>query len=193
MIQSRTIVPAAKDLHKQLYTAFAEGDVATLKDITGETLLDTFRSRLSQRQPHERVLWELVKYKGWTRKVMHVTVPYPMNVGGLPVGLQQAIVKIRSVQRMKTGTVSQAKTMGAKPVATTADTNTEVVWGESKEKTVTEYVVIQRQLVKGKQEPWHIWGFAKEFDIKELANAKAQKVEETVEKKSQLVPERVRV
>jgi protein MBA1 len=187
-IQSRTIVPAAKDLHKQLYTAFAEGDVKKLKDITAETLLETFRSRLSQRKPHERVSWELVKYKGWTRKVMHVTVPYPMNVGGLPVGLQQAVVKIRSVQRMRTGSVPQQKQKGAIPAATATNTDTEVVWGEPKEKTVTEYVVIQRQLVKGKQDDWHIWGFAKEFDIKELTEPKVQKDEEKKDRKPQLVP-----
>jgi protein MBA1 len=169
VIESGTIVPKAKELHKELYTAFAQGDVKKLEDLAGETLFETYKARLAKRKPHERVSWELVKYKGWTRKVSHITMPYPISMGGLPVGLQQAIVKIQSVQRIRTGTVPElVQVRGAKPVVTRMVTDEEVVWGEPKEKTVTEYVVVQRQLVRGVQEPWHIWGFAKEFDLKEL-------------------------
>jgi hypothetical protein len=135
--------------------------------------LNTYQARLGQRNASQRVSWELVGYKGWARVVSHVVAPYSVSVGGLPVGIQQATVRLRSTQRMRTGTVPHPKLKRG----TTGDgkMGEDVVWGEPKEKTVTEYIVIQRQLVKGIQENWHVWGFAKEFDYNELKDPKPEK------------------
>jgi protein MBA1 len=189
-IDSRTIVPKAKELHKELYTAFAEGDEKKLEEIAGETLFGTYKARLAKRKLNERVSWELVRYKGWTRKVSHVTMPYPIQMGGLPVGLQQAIVKIQSVQRIRIGRVPElAPVNSAKPIGRKKGAKETVVWGEPKEKTVTEYLVIQRQVVRGVQEPWHVWGFAKEFDLNELKEPAVKKgAKDTKNKKVQVIP-----
>ena len=49
-----------------------------------------------------------------------------------------------------------------------------VISGTEKEKPkdVTEYLVLQRRILRGEEGPWKIWGTTTETDIKKLAEAK---------------------
>jgi protein MBA1 len=43
-----------------------------------------------------------------------------------------------------------------------------VVGGTDKEKTIDEYLVMQRRIWKGREEGWMIWGTIEEFNVKDI-------------------------
>lgn len=156
-----TIKPAALKLHKQMYTAYANGDTNVLQDICTEGLRGIYISKIEKRnQNSETMKWELVSYEGRTRLCSMKAGGSPIAFKNIPVGLQQAVVKIKSLQRLTTGTKIGAKVNRAK-----GEDKEHIVWKEPKEKVVTEYFVIQRRLLEGIYEPWKAWGFAKELDV----------------------------
>ncbi|MCJ1255856.1 hypothetical protein MMC24_003674 [Lignoscripta atroalba] len=136
----------ATALHSQMYTAFAEGDAATLSKICTEGLLASFRSRIASRVPGERLRWILCKYTRRPRVVSHRAVMIPLGKG---IALRQAVVRIQSRQSLAR----------LKP-------NGELIEGTGEEKDVREYVVVQRRMMKEKEEPWMVWGTVEESDWK---------------------------
>jgi protein MBA1 len=159
-IDTRSIVPVAKKLHAQMYSAFAKGDIKVLQDICTENICQTYLSKIAKRaEIGETLKWELVKYTSKPRLCSMKAGGTPLELKGIPIGIQQAVVRIQSLQRLTPGHL-----MGAK--AGSKDTEKEqVVWKEPKEKNVTEYLVVQRRLMQGKWEPWKAWGFIKEHDV----------------------------
>jgi protein MBA1 len=148
-----TLVPTALALHKQMYSAFAEGDVRTLRDICADGLYESFRARIGNRQRGEKVKWELVRYKGNGRLMSN-------RAGRLPIegaAVRQVVVRVRSVQTL------------------TRWRNGKQVEGSGVEKVTTEYVVLQRRLVNWKEQEWQVWGTTQATGLKELEKWKAQK------------------
>lgn len=43
-----------------------------------------------------------------------------------------------------------------------------MVEGMDQDKQVDEYVVIQRRIMKGKEEPWMVWGTTQETSVDEM-------------------------
>jgi protein MBA1 len=155
-----------------LYTALARGDEDTLKDIACVSILAEYRIQIARRKPGETVHWKLVKYVGLPpRIVSHKCGQMGMDFGGLPLGIQQVVVKMQSIQQMKTvisgRKVDRLGRTTAKEEAVKEEEE-DIDWSGAKEKTVTEYIVIQRRLLKGVMEDWRVWGFAKEFDVATL-------------------------
>lgn len=153
----------ARDLHKQLYTSIAEGDLNTLNKIATSGLLQKQRMRLDQRKdaglPKET--WT-VKYRGIT---LPRWVPWPLSLfipfqstkvladraAPLPIGdqtktrLRQMVVRIDTTQ-----TLDKNNGQGPK----TAD--------------ITEYMVIQKLKLEGKPEDWMVWGTVRPSTVKEI-------------------------
>jgi protein MBA1 len=69
------------------------GDVETLRLICGEGLLDSFQKRLMARG-RTRVEWRLHDYIEKPRVVSHKAALY----AGTPLGIQQVVVRIHSLQ-----------------------------------------------------------------------------------------------
>jgi len=145
-LRMRQTAPAAVALHRQMYTAFAEGDLQTLTKICADGLLDSFTARIHARG-RETVRWELVKYSKRPR-VMSNRAASLMIDGA---GLRQAVVRICSTQRLTR----------YRPDGT-------VVPGSGKEKDVQEYIVIQKKLFQGKEEDWIVWGTTEETTLEKL-------------------------
>ena len=68
---------------------------------------------------------------------------------GKGIALRQAVVRIQSRQSLAR----------LKP-------NGELIEGTGEEKDVREYVVVQRRMMKEKEEPWMVWGTVEESDWK---------------------------
>jgi len=139
-------------LHRQMYEAFAAGDAETIKNICTDGLRDTLLIRLQKRKPGETMTWELVK-EGWSRVVSHRATTIFENSG-----VRQAVVRIRSVQRL-----------------TRYDKDGNVIGGSGKAKDVTEYIVIQKRTMDGEEDPsWMVWGTTTETTIAKLEKEKEE-------------------
>jgi protein MBA1 len=150
-IHFRQTAPTAKALHQAMYTAFAAGDLATLKRITADGLFDSFSARVHARPRGERWVWELVRYTRRPRVMSNRAASLMVD----DAGIRQAVVRICSRQRL-----TRYKADGS------------VVKGSGEEREVKEYVVIQRKLWKGKEGEWVVWGTTEETTQEMVEEAK---------------------
>lgn len=134
----------AQALHTQMYTAFADGDLALLRKVCSDGLFASFQSRIASRPVGQGVRWTLHQYTRRPRVVSHRAAVLPMVKGA---ALRQAVVRLQSRQ-------SLARLMAGKV--------TEPGTGEVKD--VKEYVVIQRRMWKEQEEPWMVWGTIEESE-----------------------------
>lgn len=155
LMNFRQTKPAAIALHRQMYSAFADADVGTLQKICVDGMLDSFRARIHARPRGEKMTWELVKYNGGAKVMSNRGARMPIEGSGL----RQAIVRIRSRQRL-----TRYKVDGS------------VVPGSGKEKDVEEFVVIQRKLAGGKEEPWRVWGTTEETTLTTVEQRELEKM-----------------
>ncbi|CZS98214.1 uncharacterized protein RAG0_07024 [Rhynchosporium agropyri] len=145
-IQRSAIAPTAVALHRQMYTLFAEGQLAALRKMCTDGIYQTFQSRIERRRKGEKVVWELVKYNGGPKLVSHRGAKIPMD----GAAIRQAVVRIRSTQRL------------------TRWVNGKQVEGTGKERDVTEYVVLQRMTQGWEEGGWMVWGTTEETTVEEL-------------------------
>ncbi|CZR64114.1 uncharacterized protein PAC_14011 [Phialocephala subalpina] len=150
-ISRSTVKPTAVALHRQMYTSFAEGDIASLRRICTDGIYESFRGRIGSRPRGETVQWELVKYNKRSRIVSDRGMK--LLVDGAAV--RQAVVRICS--RQKLTRLRRVKNGDA-----------EVVPGSGKEKDVVEYVVLQQRLEAWKPGPWQVWGTTGETTLQDL-------------------------
>ncbi|RDL31525.1 uncharacterized protein BP5553_09734 [Venustampulla echinocandica] len=141
------ITPTALALHKQMYSAFAEGDSQTLRKICTDGLYDSFMARLAARRKGEQVVWELVQYNRRAKMVSNRAARYPIEGSGV----MQAVVRIDSTQRL-----------------TRLDQDGEVIGGSGKAKDAVEYLVLQKQFHKWTGAEWRVWGTVEETDLDTL-------------------------
>ena len=156
----RAIAPTAQALHARMYTAFAEGDIVTLADICGGSLLSSFKAQIAARPPTERVVWRLHTYMAAPRLMSHLAAQLPIKSSdGSEAAIRQAVVRIRSVQslerwlrvRGRDGTVKEERVDEA---------------GDGRE--ITEFLVLQQKLMIGKQDKWKVWGTVEEASLAEV-------------------------
>ena len=94
--------------------------------------------------------WALRRYTAFPRIMSSRAVVIPDLK---ETAFRQHVVKIRSLQRLR---------------STDRDKQSDT------EKKVTDYIVIQKRIVSGKEEDWKIWGMIKESDIEEIAKPSKQ-------------------
>ena len=141
------VVPTAIALHREMYSAFAAGDSATLRRICTDGIYDQFRARVASRQRGETVVWELVKYNKRAKMVSHRAARLPLE----GAALRQAVVRISSRQKLSR-----------------YDANGILVKGTGKERDVVEHVVVEKSYWNWKEADWRVWGTAEETKLKTL-------------------------
>ena len=146
-MERKKVSPTAIALHKQMYSAFADGDVQKLREICTDGVFDSFRARIGGRKRGERIVWELVKYNKSPRVVSDRMAIIPGTNGS---ALRQAVVRISSQQKL-------TRLLGGKQVE-----------GSGEARDVLEYVVIQSKADKWKPEEWRVWGTTKETTLKDV-------------------------
>ena len=100
--------------------------------------------------------WTLHRYIGRPRIVSTRIARLPLNVSAI----YQVVVKIKSMQSLK----KIQKGTGAQ-----RDVVVEETKGEPKK--VTEYVVLQKRMIRGKEDPWKIWGMTEETKPEDFMQA----------------------
>ncbi|QSS53991.1 hypothetical protein I7I53_01420 [Histoplasma capsulatum var. duboisii H88] len=160
---------AALDLYKTMYTAYAAADTATLQTICCNSLRDQFLKRISKRPAHgKKLVWTLHKF---------IKLPFSTTLTGARViadraaqvghgvGIRQVVVRIQSHQSL----------VRPSPAADTQNSNSSngtqsqsAAVAEAKSQKSTEYIVLQKMLVSGKEGDWKVWGFTNETTMEDM-------------------------
>lgn len=154
-----TITPSALALHQQMYTSFAEGDIASLRKVCCDGLFDSFKARIGTRSRGEIVRWELVQYNKTAKLVSNRGATYPKQ----GASVRQAVVRISSRQKL-----TRLRNVNG---------NLGIVPGSGKEKDVVEYLVLQKLYDKWNEGPWQVWGTTRETTLEDLEDWQRQALE----------------
>ena len=130
----------------------ARGDTATLTTICADGLRESFRSRIAARSPTERIRWTLHQYTRAPRVVSHRAMMLPVK----GAAMRQAVVRIQTRQSL------------AKITEVGPDGREKMAKGTGQEKEIREYVVLQRRIWKGVEEPWIVWGTTEETSLSQI-------------------------
>ena len=123
------------------------GDVESLKGVCLEGIQASLRSKIDYRPVGERVNWTLHRYIGRPRIVSTRIARLPLDESAI----YQVVVRIKSMQSL------------GKILKGTGGKSDEII-DETKgvPKKVTEYVVLQKRILRGKEDQWKIWGMTEE-------------------------------
>lgn len=166
-----SIAPKVAQLHREMYTAFAAGNLDAVKDRVCTGLFGSLRGRLLQRAPNTFLRWSVKKQLSAPQlcSFKAAALPYEKSQDATERNAQiQAVVKLhtlQSLQHAKKVSKREGKTNTKAGVIVTVEEDV----GAVEEKESVEYVVVQRTLRKGKMGPWQVWGFADEMTLSKIA------------------------
>ncbi|RPB09440.1 hypothetical protein P167DRAFT_577291 [Morchella conica CCBAS932] len=141
----------APSLHKDMYTAFADGDLDSLRLLCGDGLLNSFQKRIAARR-NTKMEWKLHKLLSRPKVVSNKAHHYM----GYDQDRRQAIVRIHSLQSLSK-----------------FDAQGKHLKGEPKE--VVEYLVIEKNYHMGKESPWYVWGTTEETTMQRFIEENRKK------------------
>lgn len=145
----------AKDLHRRSYEAISHanetGDTRAIRETCGTALSEEYLRRVQTATNRRQIIkWELTKYGFPAASVVsRKMAQIPMQMEGLPVGQQLAVVRINSTQKLTLGTIV------GKGKGNTKD----IDWGKPKIRSLVEHIVISRKLIGGVWDPWKVMSF----------------------------------
>ncbi|KAI9715226.1 MAG: hypothetical protein M1828_000924 [Chrysothrix sp. TS-e1954] len=162
-LELRKVTSTAMAMHRNLYTAFAEGNMTYLKKDVCDGLRDHLGARLALRPHGAQYAWTLHKYLNRPRVISQRIAQLPMTdrSGNQPF-VRQAVVRIVSRQTLELlpdefGDVENSG--GGKRAWERGGGEFEPLV-ESKD--VEENFVIQKRIWNAKDEGWKIWGTVEE-------------------------------
>ncbi|KAK5114660.1 hypothetical protein LTR62_002233 [Meristemomyces frigidus] len=201
-LQLGRIPGIAQELHREMYTAFAQGGLAAMESKICEGLLGSLKRRVAQRESNTRLKWTVHKYLSPPRRMSYKAAAFPAQAGAGEQGtngLVQAVVRIHSVQslrhiktvstRLRDGRVesrevvvdSSGREVGVlREVEAREDEG--VVPATAKE--TVEYFVVQKSLRNGKEGQWMVWGTTEAMTVERArreAESNGRKVLKAVE------------
>ncbi|KAL4866666.1 hypothetical protein BDV12DRAFT_172637 [Aspergillus spectabilis] len=152
----------ARVMHKQMYSAFANGDANTLRKICCTGLANNLIGRIAARPKGERVTWSLDKYIRSPSTFftgIRVVSDRATQIPELPdSGVRQVVLRVTT--RQSTGKV-QRKIAGVDAPAERPPV---------KQQDCAEYIVIQKLRWTGEEEPWRIWGHTTPTTVDDLSS-----------------------
>ncbi|KAL4799402.1 hypothetical protein BDV19DRAFT_355022 [Aspergillus venezuelensis] len=149
----------ARDLHKKMYSAFAEGNVGALRKICCTGLASNLSNRIAARPRNQKVTWNLDKYiRGPSTYFTGIRI-LADRATALPElrdsGVRQVVVRVTTRQSTSKSQRNASKDQNP------ADT---------KHSDITEYIVLQKLRYLGEDEPWRIWGYTKATTMDDLSS-----------------------
>lgn len=135
------------------------GDVTTLSTICTEGLLASFRSRIAARPRNEKMRWTLHRFTQGPQFVSQRMAMLPYK----GAALRQVIVRMRSRQSL------------ARMVSKGNNNSGTLVQGTGEEVEVSEYLVLQRRMLRNEEGPWLIWGTTSETEPAMILGSKSIK------------------
>ncbi|KAK5133452.1 hypothetical protein LTR08_007694 [Meristemomyces frigidus] len=175
----RSITGIAKDLHRDMYTNFASGNLAPIESRLCEGIFGSLKRRISQRPLNTGLKWTLHKHLSKPRLASYRPGIQPGQKGGSRTevnGVVQAVVRIHSLQSLQhTKRVSlkgaNGKTLVREIVVDAHGRELQPVAEGAvpkDAKEAVEYFVIQQNVRKSKAGPWKIWGTAEEMTLEQI-------------------------
>jgi len=159
-----SIAPKAAEMHREMYGAFAEGNLERVQSKVCSGLFGSLRGRVQQRAPNTYLRWSVKKQLASPRlcSFKAAVLPGPKGESAEERNAQiQAVVKLHTLQSL------QHVKRVAKRVNNKIVTQEELV-GAEEEKESVEYVVVQKTLRRGKMNNWQVWGFTNETSLNQL-------------------------
>lgn len=166
-----TIAPKASEMHREMYGAFAAGNLESVQSKVCTGLYGSLRGRVQQRAPNTYLRWSVKKQLSSPRlcSFKAAVLPGPKGESAEERNAQiQAVVKLHTLQSLQ-HVKKVAKRVGQKLV-----TSEELI-GAEEEKESVEYVVLQKTLRRGKMNNWQVWGFTNETSLNQLLREDAKK------------------
>ena len=166
-----TIAPKASEMHREMYGAFAAGNLESVHSKVCTGLYGSLRGRVQQRAPNTYLRWSVKKQLSSPRlcSFKAAVLPGPKGESAEERNAQiQAVVKLHTLQSLQ-HVKKVAKRVGQKLV-----TSEELI-GAEEEKESVEYVVLQKTLRRGKMNNWQVWGFTNETSLNRLLREDAKK------------------
>ena len=179
----RRIPTLAKQMHRDMYSAFAAGSLAPVEGQVCAGLLSSLRARIAQRAPNTSIRWTLHRYLSRPKLVSYKAALIPGASRSRDEGKNgfiQAVVRIHSLQSLRH--VKRVSVRGAGGVLATKEVLVDasgrelpaeeqqqqegVVPADAKESV--EYWVLQKPLRQSKEGEWKIWGTAEEMTLEKL-------------------------
>jgi protein MBA1 len=159
-----SIAPKAAEMHREMYGAFAEGNLERVQSKVCSGLFGSLRGRVQQRAPNTYLRWSVKKQLASPRlcSFKAAVLPGPKGESAEERNAQiQAVVKLHTLQSL------QHVKKVSKRVNNRIVTQEELV-GSEEEKESVEYVVVQKTLRRGKMNNWQVWGFTNETSLNQL-------------------------
>ncbi|ODM18417.1 hypothetical protein SI65_06288 [Aspergillus cristatus] len=157
----------ACELYERMYTAYAEGDVATLRKICCTGLANSLTSRITNRPKDERVTWTLNKYNRTPATFLtgvRVLADRATQIPEIPKsGVRQVVLRITS--RQSTGKVKLPTNKRGVVDETAVEAQDAA---PAKQRDCTEYIVLQKLMWFGEEQEWRIWGHATPTTVEDL-------------------------
>ena len=119
--------------------------MTVLKRVCLDGLVASFRTRIDARQHNESLQWKLHKYIGRPRIVSTNIVSMEIQKSAL----YQVVVRIKSMQSLER----------------THENNS--ASDATEQKTLLEYLVLQKRMLRGEEEVWKIWGTIEETKVED--------------------------
>jgi len=152
-----------RDLHRQMYTAFADADVDSLNIICCPGLARSLTARIRQRPSNELVSWSLDRYLRTpstffigVRILSDRAVAFPDMPDS---GVRQIVARVTSRQ-------STGMTFFADDQIVSGSANSQP--SQVKQQNCTEHIVLQRIMWSGEELGWSIWGHANPTTVNDL-------------------------
>ncbi|PWY67499.1 hypothetical protein BO70DRAFT_166492 [Aspergillus heteromorphus CBS 117.55] len=154
----------ARALHREMYSAYAEGNAPTIRKVCCTGLAMQLITRINNRPEDKQVVWKLDKYLRGPSTFfsgLRIVSDRATQIPELPnSGVRQVVVRITS--RQSKGTVVSS--------APLSDKDNLAVANNSKQQDCTEYIVIQKFRWTGEETEWRVWGHATPTTMEDLSN-----------------------
>lgn len=158
------VAALAAKMHKQMYHAFADGNLDALENRVGSGLFGSLRGRVVQRAPNTFLRWSVKEQLAEPKLCSFKAAVLPGNEERTEKNAQiQAVVKLHTVQTLQ-HVKRVSKRAGGKGAVVTREED----MGPKEEKESIEYIVLQKIIRKGKVSDWKVWGFAEETTLAKL-------------------------
>lgn len=186
-------------MHREMYQAFAAGDLEPVEGQICTGLLSSLRSRIAQRPANTHLIWRLHKYLSKPRLVSFKAGVIPGADGrlvkdkGAQNGFIQAVVRIHSLQSLQHVRRTTTRQHGKvhKEETLVDNQGREIPAGEDaaalarkSAKETVEYFVIQKQLKRSREGPWMVWGTAEESSLETVEQEGRERKRETAARKA---------
>ncbi|KAL5358215.1 hypothetical protein BJX96DRAFT_37325 [Aspergillus floccosus] len=163
----------ARELHQRMYSAFAAGDVPTIRKICCTGFANDLTSRITARAKDEAVTWTLDKYNRTPATLLtgvRILADRATQIPEIPdSGVRQVVVRITSRQStQKMRVVTKASTTGSGPAARKSLIKELEPVAPAKQQDCTEYLVFQKLRWFGQEEDWRIWGHTQPTTVEDL-------------------------